>query len=86
MTHKAVFSFRNFLFPSLTFIFSPIIPAGTLANLAAKMQRGSCCPPATPEEPISFERAKPPRVMTDDRSSVFLFFLVYFLALSGRRR
>lgn len=63
------------LFHSLIFIFPPIIPAGTLVNLAAKMQRGSCYPPVIPEEPISSERAKPLRV-TDDSYSVFLFFFV----------
>lgn len=49
-------------------IFSPIIAAGTLVNWAVRMQRGSCCPLATLEEPISSERVKPQRVKLQTHS------------------
>lgn len=37
---------------------------GTLERLGERMQRGSCSPQATPREPFSFGRARPPKVGT----------------------
>lgn len=61
------------------FIFSPIISAGTLVNLAARTQSGSCCPLVTLEEPISSERVKLLRVIS--QTTRFVYFLIFFISL-----